>query len=128
MAALLLAGGMVALPVSAEGQDEALDEAALVALGQRQFVRCSSCHTMSADGPPMMGPHLEDIVGRPAGGLEDFEYTELMHDLDLVWDEETLDFWLENPRELLPGMCVTFTIGLRNPEHRAALIAYMRNP
>ncbi len=106
-------------------------EQALVAKGRSQFLRCKSCHVVDAAAPPpfgdSLGPHLEHIVGRPAGSLEGFEYTGAVRDVDLVWDEETLDEWLMQPEAMVPGMCETF-MGLPNPEHRRALIAYLKNP
>jgi len=103
----------------------------LVAKGRSQFLRCKSCHLVDADAPPpfgdSLGPHLEHIVGRPAASVEGFEYTEELQALDLVWDEETLDQWLEQPHEMVPAMCEPF-MGLANPVHRQALIAYLKTP
>jgi cytochrome c len=103
----------------------------LVAQGRGQYLRCKSCHTLDAAAPPpfggALGPHLEDIVGREAASVEGFEYTETLQALDLVWDEETLDQWLEQPHEMVPGMCEPF-MGLANPVHRQALIAYLKTP
>jgi cytochrome c2 len=103
----------------------------LVAQGKGQFLRCKSCHALDAAAPPpfggALGPHLEHIVGRPAASVEGFEYTDELRALDLVWDEETLDRWLQQPQAMVPGLCEPFT-GLANPEHRAALIAYLKSP
>jgi cytochrome c len=107
------------------------DRQRLVAQGKRQFLRCNSCHALDASAPPpfggALGPHLEDIVGRKAASVEGFEYTEELQALDLVWDEETLDQWLEQPHAMVPAMCEPF-MGLPNPEHRRALIAYLKTP
>lgn len=104
---------------------------ALIAGGKSQFLRCKSCHVVDAEAPPpfgdSLGPHLEDIVGRPAASVEGFEYTEALQTLDLVWDEQTLDQWLLHPHAMVPGMCEPF-MGMDNPEHRQALIAYLKNP
>jgi cytochrome c len=103
----------------------------LVAQGRGQYLRCKSCHALDAAAPPpfggALGPHLEDIVGREAASVEGFEYTEELQALDLVWDEETLDQWLEQPHAMVPAMCEPF-MGLPNPEHRRALIAYLKTP
>ena len=66
-------------------------------------------------------------MGRPAASVEGFEYTEALQTLDLVWDEQTLDQWLLHPHAMVPGMCEPF-MGMDNPEHRQALIAYLKNP
>ncbi len=114
-----------AIPPTDEAQQQ------LAARGKGQFVRCNSCHVVDQTAPQpfgdSLGPHLEGIVGRPFAAVEDFEYTQELQALDLVWDEETLDRWLEDPDIILPGMCETF-MGMANPEHRKALIAYLKNP
>jgi cytochrome c len=103
----------------------------LAAKGRSQFLRCNSCHVVDATAPPpfggSLGPHLEHIVGRRSASVEDFAYTEQLRALDLVWDEETLDKWLQQPHETVPGMCETFD-GMANAEQRMALIAYLKNP
>ena len=100
--------------------------------GRGQFLHCNSCHVLRADAPPprfgeTLGPHLEGIVGRSAASVEDFDYTETLRALDLVWDEETLDRWLQQPQAMIPAMCEPF-LGIANPGHRRALIAYLKNP
>jgi cytochrome c len=100
---------------------------ALVEAGKKQFRRCSACHAMDAEARPMFGPHLAGIVGRRAGGLEGYEYTEVLRDQTFVWDEAKLDEWLERPNEVVPGMCHSFS-GLRKPEDRTALIAFLKDP
>lgn len=94
-------------------------------------MRCNSCHAVDAAAPPpfggSLGPHLENIVGRASASAENFAYTEQLRGLDLVWDEETLDRWLAQPDEMVPGMCETFD-GMPDAEQRKALIAYLKNP
>lgn len=99
----------------------------LVRAGQRQFIRCVACHTVTADAAPMQGPHLEGIVGRKVAGLEGFAYSDALRAQDYVWDEARLDRWLEKPHEDVPGLCLPF-MGLRRPQDRAALIAYLADP
>jgi len=107
---------------------EPADEAALVASGKKQFMRCSACHTMQAGGSSELGPHLEGIVGREVAALSDFAYTEELREEQFIWDEARLDQWLERPDEMAPpGMCRPFR-GLRSEAARRALIAYMKNP
>lgn len=103
----------------------------LIRKGRSQFLHCNSCHVVDAAAPPpfgdSLGPHLEDIVGRPSASVDRFAYTAALRALDLVWDEETLDLWLQQPQALVPAMCEPF-MGISNPENRKALIAYLKNP
>ena len=119
-ASATIAGGLLPLP--------ALAEQTLAEAGKRHYIRCSACHSLSADGPSNLGPHLEGIVGRLAGSVEGYEYTdEALISQSFHWDEATLDEWLRKPQEMIPDMCMPF-FGLPRAEHREALIAYLKNP
>mgnify|MGYP002620786861 CR=1 FL=1 len=120
-ALVMLALALAARPAAAE--DPGLAEA-----GKRQWVRCSGCHSLSADAPPMFGPHLEGIVGRTAGTVEGYEYTDpRLRAREFTWDEAYFDEWLADPRAKYPEMCLAFH-GLMNPETRRALIAFLKQP
>lgn len=104
-------------------------EASLAEMGKRHFIRCSACHSVTADGPSHLeGPHLEGIVGRLAGSVEGYNYTqpELISQ-SFHWDEATLDQWLTKPHDLIPDMCLPF-FGLPREEHRKALIEFFKHP
>lgn len=103
------------------------DSAELIAAGKKQFLHCNSCHSVNPDAWGMLGPHLQNIVGRQAGALEDFEYTDAVRSLDFTWDESRLDQWLQDPQSMVPDMCIPFT-GIGTETKRRALIAYLRNP
>ena len=102
----------------------ARDEAAL---GKRLFLRCTACHTVSAKAPGKVGPHLEGIVGRKAGSIAGFGYSPAMKGAKIVWNEATLDKWLQRPQSVVPGTTMAFA-GLTKPEDRKALIAYLKKP
>lgn len=119
---LLLALGAGLLAPLVAAQDEAV-----LKLGKKRFLNCNGCHTVSADAPPELGPHLEGIVGRKAGTVEGFGYTPEFSALDLVWTEAELDRFLQDPQALVPELCMPFR-GLRKPEDRAALIIWLKNP
>ena len=75
----------------------------------------------------MTGPHLEGIVGRQAGAVTDFAYSDVLRGKDFVWDEAKLDAFLQSPQTEHPGMCLTFG-GLPKPEDRSALIVFLKGP
>jgi cytochrome c len=106
-----------ALPASAED----------AAAGQRVYAQCRACHTVEKGGRNGVGPNLWGIVGSPAGKREGFRYSANMQELaqgGLVWTRENLDKYLENPKSLVPRGSMAFA-GIRNPEQRANLIAYL---
>ena len=44
---------------------------------------------------------------------------------DIVCNEKTLDVWLTNPKEFIPGTKMPFA-GLKDPQERADMIAYLK--
>ena len=114
--ALLLAGGLL---LATGGAANAAD----VAKGEKLFNRCKVCHTLEA-GKKKIGPSLHGVFGREAGTAEGFKYSKAMQESDIVWDEETIDGYLADPRGYMPGNKMAFP-GLRKDEDRADLIAYL---
>lgn len=97
------------------------------ALGKRLFLRCAACHTVTAAGPAKIGPHLQGIVGRKAAAVTGFRYSAAMKGSAVVWNEATLDAWLQRPQAVVPGTSMAFA-GLAKPADRKALIAYLKKP
>jgi cytochrome c len=48
-----------------------------------------------------------------------------MKNSGIVWNEETLDRFLADPRGVVPGTKMTYA-GIKNPQDRADLIAYLK--
>ena len=74
----------------------------------------------------MTGPSLAKVWQTKAGTVQGFaRYSEPMKHADIVWNEQTLDRWLRNPEELIPGTSMTFP-GLRESKAREDVIAYLK--
>ena len=86
--------------------------------------QCATCHTTSLSEPVRQGPPLVKIVGRPAGKLEGFHYSQGLASADFVWDEAKLDAWLTNPQAVIPDAFMAYRQA--KPETRAAIIAYLK--
>jgi cytochrome c len=95
-----------------------------LANGARQFRRCQSCHTLNEGGRHTVGPNLHGVMDRDAGAAERFSYSSSLMEAGLVWDVASLDAWIENPREMVPGNRMSF-VGLRDGEDRRDVIAYI---
>ncbi len=123
-AALALA---LALPAGAfaDSDGELLGDAER---GADVFRKCTGCHKVGPDAPNRAGPHLNEIFGRKAGSIEGFKYSKSMQRAfgdGLVWDAETLDAYIENPRALISGTRMSFR-GLKDPQDRHDVLAYLR--
>jgi cytochrome c len=96
------------------------------AKGKRVFAQCMTCHAVQ-EGRNNVGPSMYQIVGRTAGSVEGFKYSDANKNSGLVWTEEQLFIYLENPQATIPGTIMAFP-GLRNPQDRADVIAYLKSP
>ncbi|MFN7056780.1 c-type cytochrome [Hyphomonas sp.] len=94
--------------------------------GRRVFAQCMTCHAVQ-EGRNGTGPSLYNIVGRESGTVPGFRYSQANLNSDVIWTEENLFDYLENPSRYIPGTIMVFP-GLRNPQDRADVIAYLKNP
>jgi cytochrome c len=85
---------------------------------------CAVCHTTNLSEPMRQGPPLVKVVGRPAGKIEGFHYSDGLAKADFTWDDARLDAWLTNPQAVIPGVVMAYRQG--KPETRAAIIAYLK--
>jgi cytochrome c len=80
------------------------------AKGEREFNKCKACHMIQAeDGTDIVkggktGPNLYGVIGRAAGAQEGFRYGESLvaaGEAGLVWDEENLATYVQDPKAFL---------------------------
>jgi cytochrome c len=87
------------------------------------FNECAVCH--SIDGSNGTGPTLQRLIGRRSGTVPGFRYSRAMKSAAIVWDDMSLDRYLTNPQELVPGNIMPFA-GVADAAQRAEIIAYLR--
>lgn len=97
--------------------------------GAAVFKKCGACHSGEKGGPNKVGPDLWDIVNRPMAVHEGFAYSAAMKDFSqggtVKWDFDHLNHFLTSPKGLIKGTAMGFA-GLKKPDERANLIAYLR--
>ncbi|WDI30576.1 cytochrome c family protein [Hyphococcus flavus] len=96
-------------------------------MGRRIFSQetCATCHTVDEGGANRIGPNLFGVYGRQAGQVEGFAYTNALAQSDVIWDDASLDAFLENPQGFMRGNRMAY-VGQRDAEKRAAMIAYIK--
>lgn len=110
-----------------EATAAAAPDPALVEAGEKVFRKCKACHQVGDGAKNRTGPVLNGIMGRAAGSVEGFRYSNALEKAaegGLVWTEETLAEFLANPRKYLKGTKMAFA-GLKSEEDQAAIAAYL---
>lgn len=96
--------------------------------GAELFKKCRACHDVGANAKNKVGPVLNGVYGRAAAGIQGFNYSEAMKQAGakkLVWDDESLNGYLETPTAYLPKNKMAFA-GIKNEKERADLIAFLK--
>lgn len=82
--------------------------------------RCTACHAIDSN---KIGPAHRGVMGRRVGSLAGYKYSDELAHSRLRWTPQTLNAWLEDPEELVPGQRMGFQVD--NAQERADLIAYL---
>ena len=114
--ALIALAIVIALPV-ASVEVMAMDDAKMikkmVKRGKKVAIKqCFACHDITADKQNRVGPPLWGVYGKPAGSVEGYEYSaaHLSKADSIVWDEATLDAYLQDPKALIPDNKIAFPV------------------
>jgi cytochrome c len=89
--------------------------------GEVVYERCAACHSLAYD---RAGPRHCGLVGRRAGSVAGFDYSEAMKRSGLVWNASTLDRFLADPARAVPGTSMGYD-GVKDRKERADLVAYL---
>lgn len=114
--ALFALAAAIAFPL-ASSDAMAMDEAAkverMVNRGKKVAIKqCFACHDITEDKQNRVGPPLWGVFGKNPGWVEGYQYSEahLSKKDSMVWDEATLDAYLQNPKALIPGNKMAYPV------------------
>lgn len=103
--------------------------------GAQVFKKCAACHSTDA-GVNKVGPSLAGVIGRAAGGVAGYAYSPAVKAAaakGLVWTEETLTAYLENPRKYLSeksgdaSLSNKMPFALADMQQREDVAAYLKS-
>ena len=83
--------------------------------------RCLGCHALDTN---LTGPAHRGVFGRKAGIVPGYQYSVALRNSGLIWNEATLNQWLENPDAMTPGQKMEFRVGRQ--KDRDDVIAYLK--
>ncbi|MGA7386015.1 MAG: cytochrome c family protein [Methylocella sp.] len=95
------------------------------AAGEKIFAqKCGVCHHIGEGAKNFVGPELNGVIGRKAGSVPGYNYSEANKTSGITWDEATLKEYLTNPKAKVPGTKMIFA-GLPKEDDRDNLVAYL---
>lgn len=94
--------------------------------GEQAFAVCANCHTRQDGQGHRVGPNLHGIVGRKAGSAAGYAYSPAMQASGITWDAASLDAYLANPLQQVPGGRMSYMVP--DAATRQALIEYLSAP
>ncbi len=82
--------------------------------------KCSACHSVDEN---RVGPSHAGVLGRQAGKVKDYDYSEALTKSKVVWSRANLERWLTDPEKVIPGQRMGYRLSL--PQERADVVAYL---
>ena len=116
------AAGVVAVALALAGTAAQADGDA--AKGEKVFTKCKVCHEIATD-KTKVGPTLHGVIGRKAGAVEGFKYSEAMTASGVTWDATTIAEYVKQPKEFVPGNKMAFA-GLKKEDEIENLVAFIK--
>jgi cytochrome c len=94
--------------------------------GKAAFVRqCAICHTIEKGGDNRFGPNLFGVVGRTAGIVPGYSYTNAFKTrAKWEWTEDAIGSWMMFPSTMVPGTAMGAFQGIAERD-RDDLVAYL---
>jgi len=90
--------------------------------GKALFAPCAACHTERTDA---LGPDLKGVFGRKSAAIEDFRYSNAMKRANLVWDEDNLRAYIQDPQAKVKGNRMPYG-GMSDPKDVDDVVAYLK--
>ena len=108
------------LAVAGAGEVRAQDAAA----GEKVFGVCKMCHQIGDTAKNAVGPVLNGVIGRKAGSVTGYSYSDANKNSGITWDEATFREYIKDPKAKVPGTKMSFA-GIKNEREINDLWAFI---
>ena len=109
------------LAIIGAGEARAQDAVA----GEKVFAVCKACHQIGENAKNAVGPVLNGVIGRKAGGVAGYSYSDANKNSGITWDEATFREYIKDPRAKVPGTKMIY-VGLKDEQKTSDLIAFLK--
>ena len=93
--------------------------------GATVFKQCAVCHKVGPGATNGVGPELNGLDGRHSGSLPSYSYSDANKNSGIVWNEETFEEYIKDPKAKIPGTKMVFA-GIKNEQAAKDLWAYLK--
>lgn len=123
---LALSAALLSLAAATPAFAESAFDRAKVTAGEMLYD--SECHRCHADNSqdPSYGPTLVGVVGREAGSVDGYEYSEVLANSGIVWTPAALRAWMEDNSGLMPGTKMRH-VGIEDRTVQDFILAYLES-
>lgn len=123
MRRVLILMGVLAGVAGCKDDKPALDPAA-VARGETVFESCAACHAVEHE-ENRIGPHLVNVVGRKAGSVEGYAYSDALAGSGITWTPEELTAFVLDPLGRVEG--TKMALGEITQVEAADVVVYLQS-
>jgi cytochrome c len=93
--------------------------------GATIFKKCALCHKIGLGATNLVGPVLNGLDGRHSGSVAGFNYSEANKNSGIVWNEQTFEDYIKDPKAKIPGTKMVFA-GIKNEQEAKDLWTYLK--
>ncbi|MBP2293008.1 c-type cytochrome [Azospirillum rugosum] len=95
------------------------------AAGKQVFHQCAACHSLDSS-KNAFGPSLYNVVGRKAGSIPRFDYSDALKASNITWTEDSLRQWIAGNDKFVPGTRMRH-VAITDRAEQDYLIAFLKS-
>jgi cytochrome c len=118
-----VAATAVSLLIAGMAQADSFEEIKVNAGHELFNKECRRCHADDSDRESY-GPPLENVIGRAAGSIADYDYSVALQASGIVWTPAALRAWMEDNDGFMPGTKMRH-VGIEDRTVQDFILAYL---